>query len=85
MDPSSQVADDVKVNEEVPDAQPPDIEEDVPEVKEELIHDHEADDDESETESEDEPDVWRCECCRKDVKSAGQMENHVKTKSIRTP
>ena len=41
------------------------------------------DDDEeeiSESESSEEPDVWRCECCRKDFKSEGQMENHMKSK-----
>ena len=35
---------------------------------------------EEEEEEEDEPDVWRCECCRKDFKSEGQMENHMKSK-----
>ena len=35
---------------------------------------------ESEAESEPEPDIWRCECCRKDFKSHGQMENHMKSK-----
>jgi DnaJ family protein A protein 5 len=29
---------------------------------------------------EEEPDVWRCECCRKDFKSEGQMVNHMKSK-----
>lgn len=29
---------------------------------------------------DDEPDVWRCECCRKDFKSEGQMTNHMKSK-----
>jgi DnaJ homolog subfamily A member 5 len=41
------------------------------------------DDDESSSsddEDEDEPDVWRCECCRKDFKSRGQMENHFSSK-----
>ena len=31
-------------------------------------------------ESSEEPEVWRCECCRKDFKSEGQMENHMKSK-----
>ena len=35
---------------------------------------------EEESESSEEPDVWRCECCRKDFKSPGQMENHMKSK-----
>lgn len=35
---------------------------------------------EEESESEPEPDIWRCECCRKDFKSHGQMENHMKSK-----
>jgi DnaJ homolog subfamily A member 5 len=29
---------------------------------------------------DEEPDIWRCECCRKDFKSEGQMENHMKSK-----
>lgn len=32
------------------------------------------------SESEEEPDFWRCEVCRKDFKSQGQMENHLKSK-----
>lgn len=39
-----------------------------------------ADNDESEEESSVEPDGWRCEVCRKDFKSAGQMENHMRSK-----
>jgi DnaJ family protein A protein 5 len=32
-------------------------------------------------ESEDEElELWRCECCRKDFKSRGQMDNHMKSK-----
>ena len=34
----------------------------------------------SSSESSDEPDVWRCEICRKDFKSGGQLENHLKSK-----
>jgi len=34
----------------------------------------------SESESEDEPEVWRCEICRKDFKSEGQLKNHMKSK-----
>jgi DnaJ family protein A protein 5 len=34
----------------------------------------------SDSESSEELDVWRCECCRKDFKSEGQMENHMKSK-----
>ncbi|GAX11865.1 DnaJ homolog subfamily A member 5 [Fistulifera solaris] len=34
----------------------------------------------SEEDEEEEPDLWRCECCRKDFKSAGQMENHMRSK-----
>jgi DnaJ family protein A protein 5 len=33
--------------------------------------------------SSSEPDVWRCECCRKDFKSRGQMENHFASKKHR--
>jgi len=36
--------------------------------------------DESLSSSEEEPDSWRCECCRKDFKSKPQMENHLKSK-----
>ena len=37
------------------------------------VHDTSEDED-------DEPDFWRCECCRKDFKSEGQMTNHMKSK-----
>lgn len=33
----------------------------------------------SSSESE-EPDAWRCECCKKDFKSLGQMNNHLQSK-----
>lgn len=45
-------------------------------VEEQLESDYES----SSSSEEEEPDVWRCECCRKDFKSKGQMENHVKSK-----
>jgi DnaJ homolog subfamily A member 5 len=45
-----------------------------------MLDDTELVDSESEDESEEKPDVWRCECCRKDFKSEGQMENHMKSK-----
>jgi DnaJ family protein A protein 5 len=35
---------------------------------------------EVESESEPEPDIYVCECCRKEFKSEGQMENHMKSK-----
>lgn len=38
------------------------------------------DDDVSESEESEKPDFWRCECCKKDFKSEGQMENHMKSK-----
>lgn len=38
------------------------------------------DDEEEESSSEEEPDAWWCECCKKEFKSEGQMENHVKSK-----
>mmetsp|Transcript_31038 Transcript_31038/g.46072 ORF Transcript_31038/g.46072 Transcript_31038/m.46072 type:complete len:407 (-) Transcript_31038:150-1370(-) len=38
----------------------------------------------SEESSDEEPDVWRCQCCRKDFKSEGQMENHMKSKKHKT-
>ena len=31
-------------------------------------------------ESEEEPDVWKCEICRKEFKSEKQLENHLKSK-----
>lgn len=37
-------------------------------------------DEPSSSSSEEKPDVWRCEACRKDFKSEGQMENHMKSK-----
>jgi len=33
-----------------------------------------------ESSEEEEPDSWRCECCRKDFKSHKQFENHEKSK-----
>jgi len=39
-----------------------------------------SEDNVSESESSEEPDFWRCECCRKDFKSEGQMENHMNSK-----
>lgn len=36
--------------------------------------------DDSESESEEEPDIWRCEVCRKDFKSEKQLENHERSK-----
>lgn len=33
--------------------------------------------------SEEEPDFWRCQCCRKDFKSEKQLENHMKSKKHR--
>ena len=38
------------------------------------------DEDFSESESEEEPEIWKCECCKKTFKSEGQMENHMKSK-----
>jgi DnaJ family protein A protein 5 len=35
---------------------------------------------EEEGEEDEAPEIWRCECCRKDFKSEGQMENHMKSK-----
>ena len=40
-----------------------------------------ADESDSEEESsEEEPDSWRCACCRKEFKSAKQLENHERSK-----
>eukprot|EP00538_Stauroneis_constricta_P002247 CAMPEP_0119563376 /NCGR_PEP_ID=MMETSP1352-20130426/23182_1 /TAXON_ID=265584 /ORGANISM="Stauroneis constricta, Strain CCMP1120" /LENGTH=488 /DNA_ID=CAMNT_0007611957 /DNA_START=83 /DNA_END=1549 /DNA_ORIENTATION=+ len=33
-----------------------------------------------ESESSEEPEIWRCVCCKKDFKSEGQMNNHMKSK-----
>jgi hypothetical protein len=35
---------------------------------------------EGEESEDEEPELWRCECCRKDFKSRGQMDNHMKSK-----
>ena len=35
---------------------------------------------EEDSQSEDEPTSWSCECCKKDFKSKGQWENHLKSK-----
>ena len=40
----------------------------------------EEDADYSESESEDEPESWRCDICRKDFKSEGQYQNHLRSK-----
>ncbi len=37
-------------------------------------------DETSEEESEEEPEVWKCEICRKTFKSEKQLENHLKSK-----
>ena len=33
-----------------------------------------------ESSSEEEPESWRCECCRKDFKSKSQFDNHIRSK-----
>ena len=35
---------------------------------------------ESESSEEEEPEVWRCDICKKDFKSEGQYQNHMKSK-----
>ena len=40
----------------------------------------EDDVDYSESESEDEPESWRCDICRKEFKSEGQYQNHLRSK-----
>ena len=42
-----------------------------------------ADESGADSEESEEPDIWRCDCCRKDFKSEGQMENHMKSKKHR--
>lgn len=48
----------------------------------EYLDDDELDDESSyvSSSSSEEPDFWRCECCRKDFKSEKQLENHLKSK-----
>ena len=47
----------------------------------EYLDDDELDDESSYvSSSSEEPDFWRCECCRKDFKSEKQLENHLKSK-----
>merc|ERR1712166_100545 len=58
-------------------------------VETDIIQDDEDDDyidgaDSIESEESEEPDIWRCECCRKDFKSEAQMENHMKSKKHKT-
>lgn len=64
-----------------------DVEEDSTETEERPLSNNvvdnmedDVDEDSTESESEDEPDSWRCDCCRKDFKSEGQMQNHTKSK-----
>lgn len=42
--------------------------------------DDQVDESSYESSSSEEPDIWRCECCRKDFKSEKQLENHTKSK-----
>eukprot|EP00934_Nitzschia_sp_Nitz4_P007513 Nitzschia sp. Nitz4//scaffold8_size234185//6386//7741//NITZ4_001227-RA/size234185-processed-gene-0.97-mRNA-1//1//CDS//3329559716//7503//frame0 len=60
-----------------------DDQETAPEVPTEQLDDqrvHEDFEESEEDESSEEPDFWRCECCRKDFKSEAQMQNHMKSK-----
>lgn len=57
-----------------------DVDIDVDDDDEVAFSGDDADEEEEESESSQEPDIWRCECCRKDFKSEGQMENHMKSK-----
>ena len=52
-----------------------DVRDDQPGAGNELLYES-AEDDSEITER----DVWTCECCRKEFKSEGQMENHMKSK-----
>jgi Zinc-finger of C2H2 type len=47
---------------------------------EQLNKQESSSEEEEEEEEEDEPDFWHCECCRKDFKSEGQLQNHMKSK-----
>jgi DnaJ homolog subfamily A member 5 len=49
----------------------------VVEQKNDQLESSEEDDEET---SEEEIDEWRCECCKKDFKSQGQIENHMNSK-----
>lgn len=44
------------------------------------VDETENDNDDDDDEEDEGPDIWRCECCKKDFKSEGQMENHMKSK-----
>lgn len=49
-------------------------------VDESDFSEHERDEVSSSEEESEEPDEWRCECCKKTFKSEGQMENHLNSK-----
>ena len=66
---------------EAVDAQPAIEEEEATPVDEQHL---EEDYDYPESSSEEEEEEWRCVCCRKDFKSEGQMENHMKSKKHKT-
>lgn len=52
-----------------------------PEPPEPLPEDRDMNEfDDSSSSEEEEPDVWRCEVCKKDFKSEGQLDNHLKSK-----
>ncbi|CAJ1935090.1 unnamed protein product [Cylindrotheca closterium] len=53
--------------------------EEEPMAEQDVVDVHEFDDS-SYTSEEEEPDVWRCGVCKKDFKSEGQMDNHLKSK-----
>mmetsp|Transcript_24178 Transcript_24178/g.67032 ORF Transcript_24178/g.67032 Transcript_24178/m.67032 type:complete len:492 (-) Transcript_24178:355-1830(-) len=50
------------------------------EIAQALLDDEEEYLSSSSEEEDEEPDVWRCEVCRKDFKSNAQLENHMKSK-----
>lgn len=79
--------DGVEVDEEGNDSTPISEDVDVEDPGSNILDDVEDDDveygsisSEEESESDEEPESWRCECCRKDFKSAAQFENHTKSK-----
>ena len=65
---------DVAITDDIGDSEI--IEQEIDDVENNVEYDYLS----SEEESEEEPESWRCECCRKDFKSAAQYENHLKSK-----
>jgi DnaJ family protein A protein 5 len=72
------VADANEDNEDAPRSDDHDLSNHYP--QQESQHDTVLGDDDDDEDEESIDEVWRCECCRKDFKSEGQLENHAKSK-----